>query len=197
MSTLEQILQANKEFVGGFPLERLDDYPAVDKLPSRELAIFTCMDTRLVDFLEPAMGVARGEAKVIKIAGNSVTGPFEATIRSLVISIFELGVKEIMVIGHYDCGMATADSGKLIEKMLARGISPDAIKMVEKELASWIDHFHHPLENIEEAVIMIRSNPLIPKDVPVHGLIFNPHTGELEVVIDGYGLSINNTPTGH
>ena len=54
--------------------------------------------------------------------------------------------------------------------MLARGISPDAIKMVRKELEDWIDHFHHPADNVEEVVCKIRTNPLIPKDVPVHGL---------------------------
>lgn len=187
MTTLEQILEANKQFIKDLPLEYRNDCPITGKLPSRELAIFTCMDTRLVDFLEPAMGISRGEAKVIKNAGNSITGPFEATIRSLVISIFELGVNEIVVIGHLDCGLANTDSRKLIQKMLDRGVSGDAIKMIEKEMENWIDHFHHPVENIAEAVIKIRSNPLIPKDVPVHGLVFNPHTGELSVVINGYG----------
>lgn len=189
MNLIDQILQANKEFVAKLPLEFTNAYPVIGKLPSREVAIFTCMDTRLVDFLEPAMGILRGEAKVIKNAGNTVTGPFEATIRSLLISIFELGVKEIVVIGHLDCGMATSDSKKLIKKMLERGISADAIKMIEKEMESWIDHFHHPVENIEETVFKIRSNPLIPKDVPVHGLLFNPHTGELSVVVNGYNKS--------
>lgn len=186
MSIVDQILQANKQFVAKLPAAFTANAPVIGKLPSRELAIFTCMDTRLVDFLEPAMGIARGEAKVIKNAGNTITGPFEATIRSLVIGIFELGVKEIVVIGHLDCGMATTDSQQLITKMLARGISADAIKMIEKELEHWIDHFHHPVENLEETVVKIRSNPLIPKDVPVHGLLFNPHTGELSVVINGY-----------
>lgn len=191
LDVLEQILQANKQFVAKLQHEDMEAWSAgKNKLPSRQLAIFTCMDTRLVEFLEPAMGISRGQAKVIKNAGNTITGPFEATIRSLVIGIFELGVKEIVVIGHLDCGMAATDSGKLIRKMLDRGISPDAIKMIEKAMESWIDHFHHPLENVEEVVLKIRSNPLIPKDVPVHGLMFNPHTGELSVVINGYGHTL-------
>jgi len=97
-----------------------------------------------------------------------------------------LGVKEVMVIGHLDCGIAHTSAEGLIQKMLERGISPDAIKMVEAELKNWIDHFHHPVDNIEEVVIKIRSNPLIPKDVPVHGLLFNPQSGQLEVIVDGY-----------
>jgi len=185
MTILEQILTANRRFIEHLPDEYLNASEA-SKLPSRQLAIFTCMDTRLIDFLEPAMGIKRGEVKMIKNAGNSVTGPFEATIRSLIVGIFELDVKEVMVIGHLDCGVAHSTAEGLIQKMLKRGISPDAIKMIEAELRSWIDHFHHPIDNIEEVVLKIRTNPLIPKDIPVHGLIFDPQTGQLEVIVDGY-----------
>ncbi|MEN6412060.1 MAG: carbonic anhydrase [Veillonellales bacterium] len=185
MNILEQVLAANRLFVAHLPSEFADD-SYISKLPKRQLAIFTCMDTRLVDFLEPALGIGRGEAKVIKNAGNSVTGMFEATIRSLVVAIFELNVNEVMVIGHLDCGVAHSSSRGLIEKMLARGISPDAIKMVEPELEQWIDQFHHPVDNVEQVVAKIRTNPLIPKDVPIHGLIFNPRSGEIEVVVNGY-----------
>jgi len=186
MSILDEILEANHQFVNKLPEEFVDYCPWTSKLPKKELAIFTCMDTRLVDFLESALGINRGEAKVIKNAGNSITGPFEATIRSLLVSIFELGVKEIIVIGHTDCGMAHSTSASLIQKMLDRGISQDAIKMVEKELEDWIDHFHYPIDNVADVVRKIRTNPLIPKDVPVHGLIFNTQSGEVEVVVDGY-----------
>ena len=41
-------------------------------------------------------------------------------------------------------------------------------------------------ENVEETVDELRMNPLIPKDVPVHGLIFHPRTGEIEVIVNGY-----------
>ena len=186
MNLLDRVLEANQSFRNRLPEKFVHYYSEAGKMPKRQIALFTCMDTRLVDFLEPAMGIGRGEAKVIKNAGNSVTGPFEATIRSLLVSIFELDVKEIMVIGHLDCGMSHSTSQQLIDKMLARGISPDAIKMVRKELEDWIDHFHHPADNVEEVVCKICTNPLIPKDVPVHGLLFNPHTGELEVIVNGY-----------
>lgn len=186
MRILEQILAANQSFVENLPNMYVHYNAAVSKMPKRHLAIFTCMDTRLVDFLEPAMGIKRGEAKVIKNAGNCITGPFEATMRSLIVSIFELDVKEIVVIGHFDCGMSHTTSQTLIQKMLARGISADAIKMIEKQLIHWIDHFHHPTDNVNEVVYKIRSNPLIPKDIPVHGLMFNPQTGELLTIVNGY-----------
>ena len=33
---------------------------------------------------------------------------------------------------------------------------------------------------------MLRQNPLIPKAVPIHGLMFDPASGALQVLVDGY-----------
>lgn len=189
MNLIQEIEAANVQFVGDLPEEFVHYRQRISKMPKRQLAIVTCMDTRLVHFLEPALGIRRGEAKVIKNAGNSITGPFEATIRSLLVSIFELGVNEILVIGHHDCGLSHTNSKDLIGKMLARGISADAIKMIEKELEDWVDHFHHPVDNVQEVVAKIRYNPLIPQDVPIHGLMFHPHSGKVEVVVNGYNAA--------
>ena len=194
MSTLAQVLKANSEFINSNSLQPINENSySISKFPNRHLALFTCMDTRLVDFLGPAMGIKRGEVKVIKNAGNSITSPFASTIRSLVVAIFELGVKEIMVVGHFDCGISHTTSKELIEKMLARGISLDAIRMIESELELWLDQFRNPVYNVVTVVDKIRNNPLIPKDVPVHGLMFNPNTGAIDVVIDGYKSTIENT----
>ena len=102
MTILEEVLESNDHFVKHLP----EVYCAIKqheaKLPNRHLAIVTCMDTRLVDFLEPALGIRRGEAKIIKNAGNTVTGPFEATIRSLMVGVFELdAVKNVTLINKW------------------------------------------------------------------------------------------------
>jgi len=191
LSTLEQVLKANGEFINSKQIQRIEENShSISKFPNRQLAIFTCMDTRLVEFLEPAMGIKRGEVKVIKNAGNSITGSFASTIRSLVVAIFELNVKEIMVIGHLDCGITHCTAKNIIEKMLSRGISLDAIRMVETELELWLDQFQNPLDNVKSVVYKIRCNPLIPKDIPIHGLIFNPNTGAIDVIIDGYKSNV-------
>ena len=104
MALLEQILEENAKFTASLPESYLHRNDKVSKYPARKLAIYTCMDTRLVDFLEPAMGIARGEAKVIKAAGNMITGPFDEVIRSLMVAVYELGVNEIMVVGHKHAG---------------------------------------------------------------------------------------------
>ena len=186
MTVLEQILKVNRSFLDCRKPGHGKAIDGAGKLPKKNLAVFTCMDTRLVDFLEPALGLRREDAVVIKNAGNSVTGPFEAAIRSLVIAIYELGVREIIVIGHEDCGVAHSSAHAVITKMLNRGISPDAIKMIKDELEVWLDTFHHPHDNVRQVAGKIKNNPLIPKDLPVHGLMFEPCTGEVSVLVNGY-----------
>jgi carbonic anhydrase len=181
MTLLDNILKANSNFI------RPKAFPPLPKNPQKQLAIFTCMDTRLVDFLEPAMGIKRGDAKVIKNAGNTLVDPLHGgVIRSLVAAIFMLGVEEIFVIGHEDCGMASVEPDQLKNKMIARGVAKEAIETHVPDLAQWIGAFSCPHENVADVVGKIRSNPLIPHDVPIHGLIFCPNDGHLEVIVDGY-----------
>jgi carbonic anhydrase len=180
MTLLDTILQANRKFV------QPNAFPPLPKNPKKQLAIFTCMDTRLVDFLEPAMGIRRGEAKVIKNAGNTIIDPFGGVIRSLVAAIFMLGVDEVFVIGHRDCGMATVDAPHLKQQMIERGIDPQAIDNLIPDLGQWMGAFACPEENVERVAAVIRESPLIPRDVPIHGLIFCPNDGHLEVVVNGY-----------
>ena len=183
MSLIEEILEINENFCKNPPTDYSGEDVHASKLPQKKLAIVTCMDTRLVNFLEPALGLSRGDVKVIKNAGNCVTGIFDSTIRSLLVCIYELGVQEIIVIGHHECGMAKTTSESLTKAMLSRGISADAIKMIQKDLNEWADEFKHPEENVKVAVANIKTNPLIPKDVKVHGLMFHPRTGKLELIV--------------
>lgn len=181
MTLLDSIMEANKAFV------RPNAFPPLPKSPKKQLAIFTCMDTRLVDFLEPAMGLKRGEAKVIKNAGNTIIDPMGgAVIRSLVAGIFMLGVEEIIVIGHRDCGMADVDANELKQSMIMRGIPEKVIDYHVPDLKQWLGAFSHPVANIDQVVAIIRQNPLIPHDVPVHGLLFCPNDGHLDLVVNGY-----------
>ena len=191
MSILSDIMSANASFCAAPPTDYTQEDVHSSKLPQKQVAIITCMDTRLVNFLEPALGLQRGDAKVIKTAGNSVTGVFDGIIRSLMVCVYELGVKEILVIGHHECGMAKTTSKSLTDAMLSRGVPKEAIHMVAKELREWADEFRHPEENVKETAEAIRLNPLIPTDVPVHGLIFHPRTGKLDIVTDGYEYANN------
>lgn len=176
---LSEILAHNARFVE-------DRERPLTKSPTKKIALFTCMDTRLVDFLEPALGIKRGEAKVIKNAGNTVIDPNGGVIRSLVVAVHALGCEEIYVVGHRDCGMSQVDDDELEQKMIARGVPQEAIAALQPGLREWLGAFHDPYGNVRQVVGVIRQSPLIPNDVPVHGLMFDPVSGRLELLIDGY-----------
>ena len=101
MSELSEILAYNQHFVETGEYEKY----FTNKYPGRELAILSCMDARIIELLPNALGLKNGDAKLIKNAGALVTHPWGSVMRSLLVAVFELKVKEIMVIAHHDCGM--------------------------------------------------------------------------------------------
>ena len=119
MTILENVLEDNKKFVESFEGEEMSHHA------QKKLAILTCMDCRLIDFFEPALGLERGDAKIVRNAGNSIVG--EDAIRSIAAALYNLGAEEVMVVGHTECGMAGADAEALKEKMIARGIKEEDI----------------------------------------------------------------------
>lgn len=159
--------------------------------PAKKIAIFTCMDTRLVEFLEPAMGLRRGDAQVIKNAGTAILDHQGGVIRSLVVAVHGMGCEEIYVIGHLDCGLASIDEDAVEQRMLTSGIPKEAIDALVPSLGHWLGTFKDVYENVRRVAATIRSNQLIPASVPVHGLMFDPETGRLEVLVNGYHSSSN------
>ncbi len=101
MTKLEEILKDNKEFVESKGYENF----STSKKPNRKIVILSCMDTRLTSLLPSAMNIKNGDVKLIKNAGAVVTHPFGSTMRSIIVSICEFDVDEVMVVGHYECGM--------------------------------------------------------------------------------------------
>ena len=137
---LEEILAYNKKFVEDKGYEAY----ITNKYPDKKIAILSCMDTRLTALLPAALGIKNGDVKMIKNAGGVISHPFGSVIRSLLVAIFELGVEEIMVIAHSDCGACHMHSEEMLEKMKARGINPDYIDMMRfcgVDFHSWLDGF--------------------------------------------------------
>lgn len=182
---LKEILSANDQFIKNWVKEHweTEQEQAVGAIPAKKLAVFACMDTRLVEMMEKALGLQRGDAKIIKNAGTVYS---EDVVRSLVAAVFTLGVTEILVVVHHDCGIAKVSGDKLKSMMLKRGIDPEALEKVDLE--KWMGTFRDYRAHVEDVVTKIRKHPFIPKDIPIHGLLFCPDTGEVEVVVKGYKI---------
>ncbi|WP_027624100.1 beta-class carbonic anhydrase [Clostridium lundense] len=185
MNRLDEILSYNKSFVENKEYEK---YKAT-KYPDKKMVIFSCMDTRLTELLPRALNLRNGDAKFIKNAGAVITHPFGSIMRSILVAIYELNAEEVFVIGHHGCGMSNIDTTKTLEKILQRGISKDTLSTLENSginLKNWLHGFDCVTDSVKKSVSIIKNHPLMPKDVFVHGLIIDPETGKLELVVDGY-----------
>jgi carbonic anhydrase len=180
-----EVLEANAKYSANFT-----DKGKLAMPPARRFAILTCMDARL----DPAKfaGLAEGDAHVIRNAGGRAS---DDAIRSLVISYKLLGTKEFFVIHHTECGMLyfTNDvmRGLLASSLQTAQLTADGFKDVGKgpgsregEYIDWLT-FKDPKQAVLDDVARIKTHPLVPKTIPVHGFIFDVKTGKLVEVEGG------------
>ena len=175
---IDTILEYNREFVANREFEKF----ATSKYPDKRIAIVTCMDTRLVELLPAALGIKNGDVKMIKNAGGTITNPFDSTVGSLLVAVYELGVNEIMIIGHTNCGVQGMDANEMLSLMRERGISEEHIRLMEHcgiNLKDWLHGFEETDAAVEETVDLIKNHPLMPDDITVRGYIMDSVTGEL------------------
>lgn len=175
---IDEILQHNRQFVEECGYERF----ATSKYPDKRIAIVTCMDTRLVELLPAALGIRNGDVKMIKNAGGVITNPFDSTMRSLLVAVYELGVNEIMIIGHTGCGVQGMDARHMLHLMRERGVSEEHIQLMRHcgiDLDTWLHGFDDTSEAVRETVDLVSHHPLMAPDVRVAGYIMDSETGLL------------------
>jgi len=153
MTAIEELLANNAEFASALPSGHLD------VRPSRQLAIVTCMDSRLDVFA--ALGLRDGEAHVLRNAGGVVS---DDVIRSLAISQRLLGTREVMLIHHTDCGMQKlTDDGFRAELQEATGVAPGFA----------IESFTDVDGDVRQSIERVRNSPfLLHRDV-VRGFVYD------------------------
>ena len=178
MSTIDQIVEFNREFVAGKGYER----HLTDKYPSKKLAVLSCMDTRLSVLLQEALGLKNGDAKIIKNAGAVIPSPWDSAMRSLIVAVYELGVTEIMVVAHTTCGACHMSYGEFKPHMLRRGIPEAELTRSDVDLDAWLEGFHDTERSVRSTVEAVVNHPLMPSDVTVRGFIIDSATGELAEV---------------
>lgn len=178
---IKDILDYNKKFVEN----KLYEPYRTSKYPDKKIAIVTCMDTRLIELLPAALGLKNGDAKIIKNAGGTIAHPFGSVVRSLLIAIYELDVKEICIIGHTDCGVQHMNSDALLNKMQERGVAKEKLALAEDfgiDLHHFLEGFDDVEDSVKNSVALLKRHPLIPDDVDIYGFILDSVSGELSEV---------------
>ena len=182
---LDEILVNNARFLQEQQPSR------IGHAPRKRTAVVTCMDCRLVTMFESALGLERGDVVELRTAGATISEPERQQanndlIRSLAGAIYLLGVREVLVIGHTECGLSRVNPVALTASMQALGVDPQ--KLIEQEhlvdvngLISWLGAFSDVHMNVQEVVETIHRSPYLPR-IPVHALVIDINTGALTPV---------------
>ena len=179
---IDEIIEFNKTFVASKGYEQY----VTDKYPSKKLAVLSCMDTRLTELLPAALGLKNGDAKIIKNAGGLVIAPFDSALRSLVVAVYELGVEEIMVVAHSNCGACHMSFDHFHHEMNQRGVTDETLDTIRRcgvDLDQWLEGFKDTPESVRKTVETIKTHPLMPRDITVRGFIIDSVTGALEEIV--------------
>ena len=182
MAIVSEVMAANAKYVAGF-----GDKGQLALPPARRFAILTCMDARL----DPAKyaGLAEGDAHVIRNAGGRAT---DDAIRSLVISHKLLGTVEWFVVHHTNCGM------ELFSDEVMGSLLEDNLATASFDGKTWSNPHHgggcaaghfikwQTIRSQEESVIQdvrrIREHPLVPRNIPIYGYVYDVKTGRIDEV---------------
>ncbi|MDR2715505.1 MAG: carbonic anhydrase [Coriobacteriaceae bacterium] len=180
-SVVQEILDYNERFVadGGYkPFE-------TDKFPTKKLAVLACMDVRLIELLPAALGLKNGDAHFVKVAGGGVSDPHDSAVRSLLVSVCELGTEDIMVIAHSECGAQHMDSDGMFAGLQRLGVAQEVIDECingDFDYASWFAGFGELEGYVQKSVAILRDHPLMPAHVRISGYFIDSHTGALTKV---------------
>ena len=135
---------------------------------TQKVAVVACMDSRVDVFA--VLGLAPGEANVIRNAGGMVT---EDTIRSLSISQHLLGTEEILLIHHTGCGMLSFTDEELCSTLeVQAGARPTWAPGAFTDLA----------DSVRQSIAHIKASPFIPHTDAVRGFVLDLATGRLAEV---------------
>src|SRR4051812_21081386 len=182
MRLFEAIIDANHRALAGDQNAGLHPAEFAEELP---IVALTCIDPRLNRLLPSVLGVPEEQFIWLRAAGNIITDPVGAMMRSLALGCVVKGGKEIAIIGHTDCKVCTTTAMELLDRFRALGVERH---MLPENLNEFFGLFASERTNVMKGVDIVRRSPLIGSKIPVHGLLVDIETGKLEWLVNGYQM---------
>jgi carbonic anhydrase len=164
MDAFDDLYAANDTYAATFSDRGLTGTAA------RGLAVLTCIDSR-IDPLT-ALGLAAGDAKIVRTAGARVT---DETMITLILAVYLLGVNRILLMPHTDCGVTKVTDDDIHARAAQHGIdtrSLDFPTITDQNAA------------LRRDLLRIRANPFLPGHVTTGGAVYDVTTGRLTPLRD-------------
>jgi carbonic anhydrase len=165
MSGIDRFLDHASRYAEGF------DKGGLSARPASRAAVVCCMDSRINLFT--LLGLAEGEAHVIRNAGGIVTDDVE---RSLCLSQRALGTEEVLLLHHTNCGLLGVDDDTFADELEAdTGVRPP-----------WrVGGFTDVEADVRQSMERLRSSPFLANTKVIRGFVYDVDTGKLNEVLPG------------
>ncbi len=189
MPTYDDIFANNKKWIAEKKATDADFFKKLAQGQNPEYVYIGCSDSRVST--EELMGLKPGEVFVHRNIGNVISNTDFSSMSVIEYAVGQLGVKHIIVCGHYDCGgvkaaMQCKDYGILNPWL--RNIR-DVYRLHKDELNAYEDQqekFNRLVElNVEEQCLNVIKTAVVQKTYLdhgfpiVHGWVFDLSTGRL------------------
>jgi len=171
--SIERLLLNNRKYRWKI-IQEMESIELNGKIPKYPILILTCMDPRIdvhrIFQLEP------GDVFILRNAGNVYS---KDGLRSILIAVHEYDIKNIIVLGHLDCGMKKLHLREFQEKL-----TRPTLKMIGQkgtnfyfELQKFFKLFKDELKNVENQVQRLLDSKEIPSFVKIKGMLYDPESG--------------------
>ncbi|HUU04056.1 MAG TPA: hypothetical protein VM425_21645 [Myxococcota bacterium] len=173
---LADILKSNAAFV------RRQKGARGERPVSGRTLVITDSGPELTGLIEPALGLAPGEASVIRIAGAWGARGGEELYRSVAIALYVYNCREIIVVGQTECRCCPADRSTLRKNMGRAGL----LANLPDEGGNLLSSLRGPgsVEIALRETVSVLRRTLVTGGIPVFGCLLDIDTGALRVVID-------------
>jgi carbonic anhydrase len=138
--------------------------------PAPRFVVLACMDRGVQP--ERELGLPTGSARIVQNAGGRAS---DDALRSLVLAWSELGAKELVVLHHTGCTLATHTNDAL--RQAASDASGADASGQDFLVVTDVDG------GVTDDVERIRGHELIPADLAVVGLVHDADHGSLRLVV--------------
>ena len=189
---LAHILSRNSAFREG-----LDPGALPPARTAGRFGLITCMDPRITPAALGIAPFAAGGAGTSSVRIIRTIGAM-AEDRSLIVGIHLSGIREFAIVMHTDCGncLAKAKIATIADSLRAT-MGPRDHAAFQESLAApgqqglldFLKAFDDPYEAVAQEVAAVRAKAFVPRDVVVHGLVYDLATAKLDLVVDGYRSS--------
>lgn len=155
-------------------LEGKERHISEEMYPKLSTLILTCMDPRIDVYrifqLKP------GDVFVLRNAGNVLT---DDVLRGILLAVFKYSVRNIIVLGHTDCGMKKVETSFLRDHLSPGSLSYICGKGydVGLQLIKFFKIFGDEIFNIKNQMGSISAFRGLPVDVRVIGMLYDVETG--------------------